>query len=112
MRVELPKEITERKAEELLLMIFGAVPAFSLCPETLTIDNPTEQMELDAGMIADALKREMGLPVVDENQVRREELVSRVRQCTEGTGVSLDANDVRDAVGALAELVGVDLTET
>ena len=42
-------------------------------------------------------------------KVRREELVARVAKVTDGSGISLKAGDVRDALAAVAELVGVDL---
>ena len=42
-------------------------------------------------------------------KARREELVSRVAKVTDGTEITLKAGDVRDALAAMAELVGVKL---
>ena len=107
MKIDLPKKITQDETEKLFNMLFGVVPKFSLREKTLTVENPTEQMKLDAQMIVDVLKREMGLPVVDREELRRKALVASVRKVTDGTEISLNAGDVRDALAAMAELMGV-----
>ena len=109
MKIELPKEITREETKKLFNMLFGVVPKFSLEKKTLTIDNPTEQMECDAQAIIDVLKREMGLPVVDEEAAHREELVSRLRKFTDGSEISMNMKDIRDAVADMAEWVGMKL---
>uniref|UniRef100_A0A6M3M9E3 Uncharacterized protein n=1 Tax=viral metagenome TaxID=1070528 RepID=A0A6M3M9E3_9ZZZZ len=42
-------------------------------------------------------------------KARREELVARVRKFTNGSEISMNVKDIRGALGAVAELVGVDL---
>jgi len=42
-------------------------------------------------------------------ELRREELVALVRKFTDGTSISVPAEEMRDPVRALAELVGVDV---
>ena len=104
MKIELPKEIARDEAGKLFHMLFGTVPKFTLAEKTLTIENPTEQMELDVGMIVDVLKREMGLPMVDEEELRREALIARIAKVTDDTGVTLVAEDVREALRAVVEV--------
>lgn len=107
--IKLPKRIGRADAEKLLNMLFGVVPEFEIKGTTMTIENPTGQMERDAQMIVDVLKREMGLPVVDEEKVHQEELVARLRELTDDTGSPFKARDIRDALLVLAELVGADV---
>jgi len=40
-------------------------------------------------------------------KARREELAARVQKFTDGTSISVTADQVRDALGAVAELVGI-----
>jgi len=110
MKIQLPKEITREEGEELFNMLFGIVPTFSRKKTMLTIDNPTEQMEWDSQMIVDVLRREMGLPVVDEEEVEREVRAARIRKVTDDTGITLKTEDLKDAIRALAERTGVELS--
>ena len=41
--------------------------------------------------------------------VRREELVARVRTFTNGSEISMNVKDIRDALRAVAELAGIEL---
>ena len=107
MKIELPREITRKEASKLFNMLFGVVPVFSLVGKELTIEKPTQQMDLDVQAIVDVLRREMGLPVVDEEALRLAALRARVRRL--GSSGVVAAADLRDAVRALAELMGVKL---
>ena len=51
---------------------------------------------------------EHDLPTVAE-KASKEELVARVRKFTNGSEISMNAKDIRDALGALAELAGIKL---
>jgi len=42
-------------------------------------------------------------------KARREELVARVRKFTNGSEISMNVKDIREALGAVAELVGIEL---
>ena len=42
---------------------------------------------------------------------RREALVARVRKFTDGSEISMNVKDIREALGAVAELVGIDVKD-
>jgi len=42
-------------------------------------------------------------------KLRQEELVSRVRKFTDGSEISMNVKDIRDALAAVAELMGLDV---
>jgi len=52
------------------------------------------------------------LPTVVEKvskEARQEALVARVRKFTNGNEISMNVKDIREALGAVAELVGIDV---
>ena len=51
---------------------------------------------------------EHDLPTVAE-KVSKEALVARVRKFTDGSEISMNVKDIREALGAVAELVGIEL---
>ena len=89
----------------------GKVAGVAVKPGEITLDLKDlpdhERVNLETYFGADH-----DLPTVVEKvseEARREALVARVRKFTDGTSISVRADDMRDALGALAELVGVDV---
>jgi len=44
-----------------------------------------------------------------KHQDRQEELLARIRKFTNGSEISMNVKDIREALGAVAELVGIEL---
>jgi len=98
-------------AEEIAAIVLertGKIGSATLKNGKLMLDFDTELVEHERVDLETYFSAEHDLPAVDE-KARRKASLARLRSFTDGSETTMNVKDIRTAVRALAELMGVEL---